>query len=138
MRRIGSCDLTDYRGQVVLVDFWMTHCGPCRRLSQDEQSLIQQFGRRPFVVLGVNVDPSRDMLVKTQAELKLPFRSWYDGPDGPIKSEWHVKAFPTIFLIDHLGHVRFHSEGAPPMSQLASLIEPLVQEAEKQSRAGGK
>src|SRR5205807_10217545 len=48
--------LSDYRGKVVLVDFWRDQCPPCRAGHIHERSLVQKFVGRPFVILGVNVD----------------------------------------------------------------------------------
>jgi peroxiredoxin len=95
-----------------------------------ERSLVEQYAKRPFVVLGVNTDPSRALLRRTQEKEHLPWRSWWDGPSGPIALRWQVDALPTLFLIDHKGVIREHFEGAPPAKELDRLIEALVKEAE--------
>jgi hypothetical protein len=104
-----------------------------------ERSLGQRFENRPFVVLGVNTDLQREELVQVQAKDQLPFRSWCDGPyPGDIARQWGANAFPTVYLIDHRGQVRFHPEGPLTMDSLAPLIEQLVREAEQQAREKGK
>ena len=130
--------LADFRGQVVLLDFWFTHCPHCREFEPHEKALLKSYAGRPFVVLGVNADPDREMLQKTQQEAHLPWRSWWDRPKGPIAWDWNVQAYPTVYLIDHRGRIRHRSEGVPP-SELAALrekIEQLVQEAEQHGREG--
>jgi len=103
-----------------------------------ERSLGQQFENRPFVILGVNSDLPREELVQVQAHDRLPFRSWCDSPyPGPIARQWGVHAFPTVYLIDHRGQVRFHPDGPHTMASLAPLIEQLVREAEQSAREKG-
>jgi cytochrome oxidase Cu insertion factor (SCO1/SenC/PrrC family) len=131
--------LSDFRGQVVLLDFWFTKCGYCRIFEKDEKVLHKQYEGRPFVILGVNTDPSRQELLETQAEAKLPWRSWFDGPQGPITSQWRVDGFPTVYLIDHEGRIRANWRGKPhSIAEVQEKLELLVQEAEKASRAGEK
>jgi thiol-disulfide isomerase/thioredoxin len=131
--------LSEFQGKVVLLDFWYSACGPCRAFEPEEKALLKAYEGRPFVILGINADPSREKLVKTQQDAELPWRSWYDGPNGPIASRLGVRAFPTVYLIDHLGRIRFHSEGMPPyrVTALEKKLEELVQEAEQQGAAGG-
>jgi hypothetical protein len=94
------------------------------------RSLVEQYRHRPFVLLGVNAEPSRDGLKRVQDKERLPWRSWWDGSDGAIASHWGVDGFPTVFLIDHLGVVRYESHGRPDTEELDRKIEELVQEAE--------
>jgi thiol-disulfide isomerase/thioredoxin len=131
--------LSDYRGKVVLLDFWFSSCGPCRAFEPHERLLLSRYEGRPFVVLGVNTDPKREMLIETQRSAQLPWRSWYDGRGGPIASQWSIGAFPTVYLIDHLGRIGFHSEGMPPpeLKKLERKLEQLVQEAEEYAAAEG-
>jgi thiol-disulfide isomerase/thioredoxin len=131
--------LSNYRGQVVLLDFWYTNCPHCRNFEPHEKALVRQYEGRPFVILGVNTDPDPETLLKTQQTAQLPWRSLWDGPHGSVVRDWGVQGFPTIYLIDHVGRVRFKSEGIPP-SALATLrqkVDQLVHEAEQQSGAGG-
>jgi cytochrome oxidase Cu insertion factor (SCO1/SenC/PrrC family) len=124
--------LADYRGQVVLLDFWYTNCPHCRNFEPHEKALLKRYENRPFTILGVNTDPSQETLQKTQRAAQLPWRSWWDGPKGPICSTWGVQGFPTIYLIDHVGRIRYKAEGMPPseVEKLNQTIARLVQEAE--------
>ncbi len=98
--------LSEYRGKVVLLDFWFTECPYCRQFEPQEKELLKHYENRPFVILGVNTDGTLDQLVKTQKEDKLPWRNWWDGPEAPITRQWHVRYFPTVYLIDQVGRVR--------------------------------
>ena len=130
--------LKDFKGKVVLLDFWYTDCQHCKAFEPYERGFHKHYEGRPFVILGVNADPTREMLVQTQQKAHLPWRSWYDGRNGPIATRWDVRGFPTVYLIDHLGRIRFESPGLPPykLAALEQKVEQLVQEAE-QASAGG-
>lgn len=95
-----------------------------------ERSLVKKFQDRPFVLLGVNTDESPDVLRAAQEKDHLNWRSWWDGPGGPIAQKWKVPGLPTLFLIDAKGQVRWEHAGVPDLNQLDVLIEQLVQEAE--------
>jgi thiol-disulfide isomerase/thioredoxin len=124
--------LDEFRGQVVLLDFWTTNCGPCVKMNAHDRRLVAKYAGRPFVVLGVNADTSLEQVARTQQAQNLPFRSWWDGgPGGPIQQQWGIRAYPTVFLIDHRGQIRFDSLGEPPMSDFEREIEQLVREAEQ-------
>jgi cytochrome oxidase Cu insertion factor (SCO1/SenC/PrrC family) len=96
-----------------------------------ERSLVQRYQDRPFVLLGVNTDADAETLKQVQEKQHLSWRSWYDGPGGPICQQWRVKGFPSIFLIDAKGVVRYQYNGAPDGEELDRDIETLVKEVEK-------
>ena len=98
-----------------------------------ERSLVEKYQGRPFALLGVDEDEDRKTLQKAEKEHKLNWRSWWDN--GSIARQWNVRGFPTLFLIDHKGMVRWKSEGGPDPERLEELIERLVKEAESE---GGK
>jgi hypothetical protein len=101
-----------------------------------ERSLVERYRDEPFVLLGVNVDVSREVLQRTQNERELNWRSWWDGPGGPIATRWGVTGLPAVYLLDHRGVVRFESAGAPDFEDLEKRIENLVREAK--ADGGGK
>jgi thioredoxin-related protein len=98
-----------------------------------ERSLVEKYQGRPFALLGVDADDNRETLQKAEKEHKLNWRSWWDN--GSIARQWNVRGFPTLFLIDHQGMVRWQSEGVPDLERMEELIERLVKEAESE---GGK
>jgi hypothetical protein len=95
-----------------------------------ERSLVQRYQQRPFALLGVNAGPDKEALRKFEAKERLNWRSWWDGHGGPITAQWKIEGFPTVFLIDHRGVVRFESLGRPKEAELDHRIEELVREAE--------
>ena len=93
-----------------------------------ERSLVQRYQNRPFVLLGVNTDADAATLKQVQDKQHLSWRSWYDGPGGPICQEWHVRGFPSVFVIDAKGVVRYQHEGPPGEEELDGEIETLLKE----------
>jgi len=120
--------LSDYRGQVVLLDYWATWCGYCVRMFPQERALIGRMTGRPFVMLGVDVKDDRESAVQMARSGQVTWRNWFD-PAGCISDAWGVQVYPTIFLIDHQGTVRAVYRGAPG-EEFEAKIEELVREAE--------
>ncbi len=100
-----------------------------------ERSLVEKFQNKPFVLLGVNVDETRDELQLIQRKEKLNWRSWWDGAGGPIALQWKLQSLPTLFLLDHKGEIRWRSAGVPDPKRMDELIEQLVQEAEASGKS---
>jgi hypothetical protein len=95
-----------------------------------ERSLVAKYKGRPFVLLGVNQDEDAATLKKAQEENQLAWRSWYDGyRGGPIARAWGIDGFPTVFLIDANGVIRYAPPGVNEQ-ELDRKIEELVKEAE--------
>src|SRR6516165_954488 len=95
-----------------------------------ERSLVKRFEHKPFVLLGVNADSSRDALKQTQERKQLSWRSWFDGRRGSIAENYRIQFWPTLLLIDHVGIIRKKIEGRPPDSILDAWLNQLVEEAE--------
>src|SRR5919199_3531294 len=96
---------------------------PCRALFGHERSLVQRYEGKPFVLLGVNAGESREELAEVEGRAGLTWRSWWDGPDGPIARRLGVTVYPTLYLLDHHGVVRFESQGVPDLDVLDQQIE---------------
>ena len=73
-----------------------------------ERSLVKRLEGKPFALLGVNSDP-RDRLREVMKKENITWRSWWDGGDtnGPIARAWGVEGWPTIYVLDHKGVIRF-------------------------------
>ncbi|HEV3145269.1 MAG TPA: TlpA disulfide reductase family protein [Gemmataceae bacterium] len=123
--------LSDQRGKVVLVDFWATWCGPCVQMVPHEKELVQRLEGQPFLILGVSADHEQDDLKKFLNEKGIAWPNIYDGLKGPLADAWQVHAFPTIFIIDAKGIIRFKQEGYGPASasKIDNAIDKLLREA---------
>jgi len=92
-----------------------------------ERSLVERMADRPFALLGVNTDDDLSELRRVIQRERINWRSWWDGGDGQIVSAWGVQSFPTLYLIDHHGVIRYQN---PRGGDLDAAIEELVAAAE--------
>jgi hypothetical protein len=94
-----------------------------------ERSLVQKYQNRPFVILGVNSDNDRQRIKQAVDREGITWRSWWAGGiDGPIPQMYRVQSWPTLYLLDAKGTIRFaRLQG----QALDDAIELLVRETEK-------
>jgi thiol-disulfide isomerase/thioredoxin len=104
--------LQDYRGKVVLLNFWATWCPPCRREMPALEQLYQQLGEQGLVVLAVNQWEDPDHVFAYTGELNVfpSFPILFD-PDSSVSERFGVKGLPTSFLLDQDGRVRYRAIG---------------------------
>lgn len=108
---LGEIDqLVNYRGKVVLMDFWATWCVPCKMALPKIATLKEELAGKPFEVISISVDDEvEDVLNYQESELPMPWVNWHIGPDSPILSQWGVQGFPTYYLVDAKGVIRDNS-----------------------------
>ena len=93
-----------------------------------ERSLVKELSGQPFALIGVNTDDDLSSIRQIVKEKELTWRSFYDGGDGRISSQYGVEGFPTVLLIDHTGKIREKYVGAPPSAALDQAIHELLTE----------
>src|SRR5262245_28562842 len=71
-----------------------------------ERSLVKRLEGKPFALVGVNRDASRETLKKCEDKNQITWRSFFDGRDGPISKQYNVKSLPTIYVLDAQGVIR--------------------------------
>jgi len=122
--------LSDYRGKVVLLDFWGTWCPPCRAMIPHERDMIEtKYKDRPFVILGVAQD-SAETLKEFLKTNPMPWPNIID-PNKIIQREWGVHQLPTLVLIDHRGVIRERWVGAQ-LDDISREVAKAVTVAEAQ------
>ncbi len=75
-----------------------------------ERSLVKRLEGKPFALIGVNSDIDKEKLKQRMTKEKITWRSFWNGPkgtDGPISRTWNVRGWPTIYVLDHKGVIRF-------------------------------
>jgi thiol-disulfide isomerase/thioredoxin len=127
-----SDKLSNYEGKVVVLDFWATWCGPCRAMIPHTREMVKANEKKPFVFISVSCDEERETLAAFFGKTEMPWTHWWDGQGGKVAKTYEVKAFPTIYVIDHKGVIQFKSAGYD--EKLDSVVEKLVKEAEAEKK----
>jgi peroxiredoxin len=98
--------LADYRGRVVLVNFWATWCEPCREEMPAMRTLRERLAGQPFEILAVNYGESGTRVREFLAREKLELVALLD-PNQDVARAWRVRILPGSFLVDAEGRVRY-------------------------------
>jgi len=125
-----SVSLAEHRGKVVLIDFWATYCGPCRRTMPHMQSLHQNLPASDFVLLSVNVDQpatDRERLVRDfMNTLNLSFPVLIDN--GRTAYQYEARRIPLVVLVDRQGTIRHVFQGYTEPNAIDRAIDDLIRE----------
>ena len=119
--------LADYKGQVVMLNFWASWCGPCRQEMPILEQLHKQYRTKGFSLVGVNVEPDSKAALKWLKSTPVSFPILFDR--GSVASKlYEVQGMPNTVIIDRQGRVRFIHRGYKPgeeneyLDQIRSLI----------------
>jgi hypothetical protein len=94
-----------------------------------EKQLVERMKNRSFALIGINSDGGRDALTKILKENGISWRNAVDGDtSGPIATRWNVHGWPTIYILDAQGLIRFRDLRD---KQMEEAVETLLREAEK-------
>jgi len=121
--------LSDYRGKVVLVNFWASWCMPCVLEMPELTRLKQHLAGQPFEILAVNVGEGKNKVKHFTKRMKFNLPVLLDV-SSKVFNEWKIEIMPTSFLIDASGRVQYRVLGNPGWDneQTLSLIENLIKE----------
>ena len=121
--------LEDYRGKVVLLNVWATWCDPCVRELPELERLHQQLESKGFTVVGLNADVRTKLpAVRTMViHNDLSFPIWLDF-DSKAQVAFELRGYPTSFLIDREGKIRWKREGEIHKNdpELAQVLEQVL------------
>ena len=121
--------LSQYKGQVVMVNFWATWCGPC----QQEMPLLDQMYKKykpaGFTLIGVNVDKEAPAVKDLMARKPVSFPILLD-PANQVSKAYHVDEMPSSVLIDRKGEIRYIHRGYRPgdENEYQDRIRQLIRE----------
>ncbi len=105
--------LSEYRGDVVMINFWATWCGPCRQEMPLLDDLYNRYERVGFNLLGVNIDDDSSRAMDMMAELGVNFPVLFDDRKE-VSRMYDVDAMPVTILVDREGTVRYVHQGYKP------------------------
>jgi peroxiredoxin len=122
--------LSEQRGKATVIMFSFKGCGPCEAMYPANRKLVQTYRGRPFAFLGVMGD-ELGTVRELVAEKTITWPCWWEGKGnklGSIAARWNVSSWPTIYVLDHRGMIRYcNLQG----DLLAKAVSQLVAEAEQ-------
>ncbi|PCK07920.1 MAG: redoxin [Alteromonadaceae bacterium] len=119
--------LSELRGQVVMVNFWASWCGPCRQEMPVLEKLYTRYKSAGFTLLGVNVEEDQNAADKVLKSTPVTFPILYD-PESSVSSAYKVDAMPSTIFIDCDGNMTYLHRGykAGEESKYKSRIKKLL------------
>ena len=122
-----SISPADYRGKVVLLDFWATWCQPCKQEMPNVIALYKENSSKGFDIIGVSMDNNRQALDSYLEENDMKWRQIYDGKgwQAEIGQLYAVSSIPATFLIDKKGKIRYKNLRG---DELKEAVEKLIKE----------
>jgi cytochrome c biogenesis protein CcmG/thiol:disulfide interchange protein DsbE len=122
----NSVRLSDFRGKIVIIDFWATWCPPCRKGIPEFVELQEEYGNDKLVVLGLNMDQGDLSVVpKFADDYKINYPILYVTPQV-VADYGGIRGIPTTFVIDKEGYVRHGVQGYQPKESFIQVIEILL------------
>ena len=118
-------NLSDYKGKVVLLDFWATWCEPCRSEVPKLTSLVQRYHQQDLAVIGVSLDDNAESVRRFAGEYKLNYPIAL-GKEEVYQAYGGIFSLPTAFLIGRDGRIYAKHFGAVDLSVLELEIRQLL------------
>jgi thiol-disulfide isomerase/thioredoxin len=102
-----TIDLAQFKGQVVMINFWATWCGPCRKEMPLLEGIYKQYKNKGFTLIGVNVEPDPKEAAAWLGKLSKPvtFPVAFDV-DSKVSKLYKVETMPSTVIVDRKGNVR--------------------------------
>ncbi len=122
----GAVELRALRGEVVLLDFWASWCGPCRHSIPALNAVYERYQGR-IQMFGVNVDHGLDGagVVRAHRSFGAVFPSLRDE-GGQAQTAFEVTSIPTLVLVDRAGVIRYVGRGVPDPEDVGDAIDELL------------
>jgi len=102
--------LSDYKGQVVIINFWATWCPPCRKEMPSMQRAWEVLEKEDIVMLAINVGEDSDLIFAFTAEYPVEFPLLMDRTSEIVRN-WKVRGLPTTFIVNPAGKIVYQAIG---------------------------
>lgn len=123
-------DIADHKGSVVLIDFWATWCGPCRRAIPHLIDMYDRLGPQGFEIIGISLDTwGEQMVLSHMKQVGITYPVLYDPKARFGMMYGGIQSIPTIFLVDRNGLVAAHAIGGWPSAAVETAVETLLSES---------
>lgn len=115
--------LVDYRGKVVLLDFWGTWCGPCVASVPQLVAVYEKFHAKGFEILGITAENTREQLTAFIAKSQINWPQTTEGEKGPIATLYRISGWPSYFLIGKDGQIIVAAPGGEKIDIAGELAK---------------
>lgn len=124
-----TVNLEQFKGQVVMINFWASWCGPCRQEMPILEKLHAKYKPMGFTMIGVNVEPDSQLAVNWLKETPVTFPILFDTK-GDVSKLYKVNSMPSTVIVDRKGNLRWLHRGYKPGDENEYLdqIRALVRE----------
>jgi len=121
--------LSQYKGNVVMINFWASWCGPCRQEMPLLESIYKKYNKMGFTMIGVNVEPDSNAANEWLKATPVSFPILYDR-DSKVSKLYDVSGMPSTVIIDRSGKLRVLHRGYKPGDENEYLdsIRSLIRE----------
>ncbi|HEY6482469.1 MAG TPA: TlpA disulfide reductase family protein [Steroidobacteraceae bacterium] len=125
----SKLSLAQYKGQVVMLNFWASWCGPCRQEMPLLEDIYRKYSKLGFTLIGVNVEPDSNAANQWLKQTPVSFPVVYDT-DSQVSKLYDVAGMPSTVIIDRKGNLRVLHRGYKPGDENGYLdsIRALVRE----------
>jgi len=116
--------LSDYRGKVVLIDFWATWCAPCRKEMPNVKKVYSQYHKKGFDIIGISLDNDRGSLDSYIKDNGMAWRQIFDGKgwQSELAGRYAVSSIPATFLLDRQGKIRYKNLHGEELSKSVAKL----------------
>ena len=119
----GEIALSELRGQVVMINFWASWCGPCRAEFPALEEMYRKYKPMGFTMVGINVESDKADAERFLGMRPVSFPIVFD-PDNRVSGDYGVSAMPTTVLVDRQGRLRWQHRAYQPGDE-AKYIEQI-------------
>ncbi len=125
----STLSLAQYKGQVVMLNFWASWCGPCRQEMPLLENIYKKYNKMGFTLIGVNVEPDSKAADDWLKQTPVSFPVIYDK-ESQVSKAYDVSGMPSTVIIDRKGNIRELHRGYKPGDENGYLdvIRTLVRE----------
>lgn len=126
----GSRDsLANYRGKVLLIDFWASWCAPCVKTMKDLEAIFREFRSDSLMVIGITLDSvGNQQTVNHIQRNKITYPILFDNRTSPTWLDYQVKSIPSLYLVNRDGQIVKQWRGASDKSEVEAAVRALFGE----------